>query len=77
MTLPKTNIEKAAFNLAVDFTFLVKFYEKEIGKIQDGKHKTERNQDLDKIVHYFHVMTEHIRDMNDWFKAFGAPEEKQ
>lgn len=77
MTLPETDLEKATFNLDVDFSIMVGFYVDKIGKIQDGKHKTERNQDLDKIIHYFYVMIKHIKDMNDWFKAFGTQEEKQ
>ena len=62
-------------NLGREFAIITITYENEISMIKDGKHKTERNQDLDKIVHYFHKMTEKMKDLNEWFDAFGADDD--
>ena len=44
----------------------------DVDAINDPKHRIEKNQELDKIIHYFHLVSEYVRDLNTWLTAFGV-----
>lgn len=44
----------------------------EINETKDFKRKIEKQQDLDKVIHYMYKVSEIVRDLNQWFAAFGV-----
>ena len=47
----------------------------EINTTKDFKRKIEKQQDLDKVIHYMYKVSEIVRDLNQWFTAFGADDD--
>lgn len=45
--------------------------------IADPKHKIEKQQELDKFIHYMLKVSEIVRDLNQWLTVFGLGAEKQ
>ena len=52
-------------------------YDAEISMIKDPKHRSGVIQEFEKAQHFMIKMTQSFDDLNQWFTAFGAPEEKQ
>lgn len=48
----------------------------DVQKIHDPKHRVEKQQDLDKIIHLMLKVNERMADLNNWLTVFGAPEER-
>ena len=51
-------------------------YDAEISMV-NTKHRTELIKEFEKAQHYMVKMTKIFDDLNEWFSAFGSPEEKQ
>ena len=71
------NHDQELMDVGVSLKILLTGYEIEIRKISNSKHRTEIVQEFDKAKHFMLKMSEHLDELNSWFTAFGAPEEKQ
>ena len=71
------NHEKEIGDLGLAFACVVHNIEKDLDKVEDrfNKQKTQLNQDLDKIVHWFYKIDLLMKDMNTWLSAFGADDD--
>lgn len=63
-------------NLGTAYALVISGFNKDIDGIKDPKHKIEKQQDLDKIIHYFYKVTELMKDLNSWLAIFGPGAEE-
>lgn len=57
--------------LGTAYALVISGFIKDIDGIKDPKHKIEKQQDLDKIIHYFYKASEKMKDLNSWLAVFG------
>jgi len=51
---------------------LIKGFNEDIGSISDHKHRIDKQQDLDIIIHFVYRASIIIHDLNEWLTAFGV-----
>ena len=49
----------------------------DIKRIENPKHKVEKQQEFDKLDYYVHKGMIVMIELNNWLTVFGSPEEKQ
>ena len=49
----------------------------DIKRIENPKHKVEKQQEFDKMDYYVHKGMIVMIELNNWLRVFGSPEEKQ
>ena len=45
----------------------------DVQRICDPKHRVEKQQDLDKIIHLMLKVSERMNELNNWLTVFGSP----